>query len=376
MALDIPAIKSAADLRGILAQALGSPRNNSFLCPFHDDHNPSLTLSKDGRTWKCWACDEHGDAIDFIEKFEGLTFLEAVNKLAGGRGIGPRRSPARPLRIAPESAPTPARPAYFDPIWQEAVDGLVEEAEKNLNRPEARPVRAWLEARGIDKTTRGMFRLGFISKPWRSNGPVIGGKNLFAPRGLLIPWLAPAAWYSKTRHDNLQGPRWCGANVRRLHADPFEAWKAEAKYQCVPGSTRGIPYPFPELLPAQGFRDVLVLEGELDALSAHRRIGHIVHCATIGGASQTPTAEAWRFFSQCRRILLAFDADRAGDEAAAGWLDRFGPQAVRARVPRGKDFSDFVEQGGNPLAWLKTLSPALPSADRPDSIPNGPGPIR
>lgn len=52
------------------------------LCPFHDDHNPSLCVSVTGRgLWKCFACGEHGDLVRFHERTTGLTFTAAVRDL-------------------------------------------------------------------------------------------------------------------------------------------------------------------------------------------------------------------------------------------------------------------------------------------------------
>lgn len=66
---------------------LSRPNGAGFargLCPFHDDHNPSLCVSVAGRgLWKCFACGEHGDLVRFHERITGLTFTAAVHDLLG-----------------------------------------------------------------------------------------------------------------------------------------------------------------------------------------------------------------------------------------------------------------------------------------------------
>ena len=66
---------------------LSRPNGAGFargLCPFHDDHNPSLCVSIAGRgLWKCFACGEHGDLVGFHERITGLTFTAAVRDLLG-----------------------------------------------------------------------------------------------------------------------------------------------------------------------------------------------------------------------------------------------------------------------------------------------------
>lgn len=56
------------------------PMHNKYICPFHHDKHPSLSVK--GNIWRCWSCDEHGDVIDFTRMYFNLTFGEALQKLA------------------------------------------------------------------------------------------------------------------------------------------------------------------------------------------------------------------------------------------------------------------------------------------------------
>lgn len=56
------------------------------LCPFHDDHHPSLAVDPEKQCFTCFACGEKGDVIAFLQKIEGISFGEAVKKLAGDSG--------------------------------------------------------------------------------------------------------------------------------------------------------------------------------------------------------------------------------------------------------------------------------------------------
>lgn len=54
------------------------------LCPFHDDHHPSLSVCVTGRgQWQCHACGTHGDLVAFHERITGLAFVPAVRDLLG-----------------------------------------------------------------------------------------------------------------------------------------------------------------------------------------------------------------------------------------------------------------------------------------------------
>lgn len=91
------------------------PRRGRYLCPFHNDHNPSMTVK--GKHWQCWSCNKGGDVINFVRDLYGLTFPEAVCKLADDFNIA-----------LPESA-TPADP--LEKLWR-----IVEEQCRDHNRRE------------------------------------------------------------------------------------------------------------------------------------------------------------------------------------------------------------------------------------------------
>ena len=56
-----------------------------YVCPFHNDHNPSLTVK--GKRWTCWSCDAKGDVIDFTMRFHNIGFRDAIIKLGNDFGV-------------------------------------------------------------------------------------------------------------------------------------------------------------------------------------------------------------------------------------------------------------------------------------------------
>ncbi len=62
------------------------PKRGRYLCPFHPDHHPSLTI-KNG-FWQCWSCGEHGDIIDFVMKYFGIGFQEAICRINDDFDLG------------------------------------------------------------------------------------------------------------------------------------------------------------------------------------------------------------------------------------------------------------------------------------------------
>jgi len=65
------------------------------LCPFHDDHEPSLVISPKKNLWHCLgACFTGGSVVDWVMRSEGVSFRHAVELLRDGRGSGPISGPA------------------------------------------------------------------------------------------------------------------------------------------------------------------------------------------------------------------------------------------------------------------------------------------
>ena len=71
-------------------------RYGKALCPFHNDHNPSLFVDDDH--YYCYACGEHGDVIDFTAKLFGLKLYEAAQKLAYDFGITQDKPPTKAMQ--------------------------------------------------------------------------------------------------------------------------------------------------------------------------------------------------------------------------------------------------------------------------------------
>lgn len=59
--------------------------HNRYLCPFHNDKHPSISVK--GQRWTCWACGASGDIIDFTKRYFGIGFRDAVAKLGADFGV-------------------------------------------------------------------------------------------------------------------------------------------------------------------------------------------------------------------------------------------------------------------------------------------------
>ena len=86
----LAAIKNSVDLVSLVGEYLTLQRSGSkykALCPFHDDHNPSLLIDPERQSFKCWSCGAGGDVFDFVKAYERIEFPEALRMLAERAGV-------------------------------------------------------------------------------------------------------------------------------------------------------------------------------------------------------------------------------------------------------------------------------------------------
>ncbi|MBQ4263743.1 MAG: DNA primase [Bacilli bacterium] len=87
---EIDAIKSANNIVDVIGEKLNlvkKGKNYSAVCPFHDDHSPSMSVSEEKQIFKCFSCGAYGNVIKFIQDFDHVSFNEALQILADRAGI-------------------------------------------------------------------------------------------------------------------------------------------------------------------------------------------------------------------------------------------------------------------------------------------------
>jgi hypothetical protein len=201
------------------------------------------------------------------------------------------------------------------------------------------------DGRCLEEHTVRRFRLGYVPEPRWLRAEESGKRVKMVGPGVLIPWVAPAAWYEADGPDPEPEFRWCGANVRRLDWVPGEP----DKYLCISGSSRGYLYPFGDLTPGV---PALLVEGELDSLVAWQEAGWVVNAGTVGGSAQAPKPTALGALQAAPSWLVLPDADGAGEAAYRRWEARDPERTIPVQLPRGKDLTEFVRAGGDVPTWL------------------------
>jgi DNA primase len=331
MSIDLDSLKANTDLQALVERDLGAPVKRAgkawqWYCPFHADHKtPSLTVYADG--FKCFGCGAQGDAIGWLMLREGVSFLEACERL--GAGNAPSHAP-RPAVQTPAVKEAPAE------AWQDAARAFVLQAQQTLWGPAGERARAWLAKRGLSEATIIAQELGFHGEYSEEPAEAWGldGEPVKLARGIVIPCaVAWAPWYVKIRRAEADGPKYLHVRGGR-----------PALY----GADAMLSLP-----------DCLVCEGELDALLALQELGDLADCVTFGSASDRDIRPWLAYLLPARRLWIATDADDAGDAAAAKWAT-LTARARRLR-PTRKDITDMHTGGADLRAWLRAELGAVPS---------------
>jgi len=121
----------------------------SGLCPFHNEKTPSFSVSSEHQYFRCFGCDAKGDVFRFVEMIEGLTFFEALKKLADQNGI------ALPKQSFASDEETRLKAALY-----EMHEVAAEHFRSNLAGSGGAAVRAYLVQRGVTQAAVQQFGLG------------------------------------------------------------------------------------------------------------------------------------------------------------------------------------------------------------------------
>jgi DNA primase len=136
----------------------GGAQTMKGLCPFHDEKTPSFTVRVDKNLWFCHGCGRGGDAIGYAMDSGHLTFVEAVEQLAGKAGITLRYMEAGP-------APTRARAGHRQRLVA-AHSAAAEFYAGQLRSPSAQSAREFLAQRGFDRDAAGRYGCGYAPESW------------------------------------------------------------------------------------------------------------------------------------------------------------------------------------------------------------------
>ena len=334
---------SRADIVEVLGQRLQlkkAGREFKAPCPFHDEKTPSFTVSPAKGFYHCFGCGAHGTAISFLMEYDHMSFVEAVESLAGMMGIQvPREESQRPAR-------------RYDELFD-----LMQTVERHFQAELKQYPAAvdYLKGRGIDGATAKRFRIGYAPAGW-SHVLDKYGKSQEAIERLLAVGLIirkdNGRHYDRFR-DRIMFPI-RDARGRSIGFGGRVTGDDEPKYLNSPETV--LFHKGQELYglyeARQALRNIerlVVVEGYMDVIGLARH-GIDFAVATLGTA--TTDEHLNRLFRLCDDVYFCFDGDRAGRAAAWKALENALPQVREGRqirfvfLPDGQDPDSFVQAGG------------------------------
>jgi len=331
------------------------------LCPFHNEKSPSFTVNDKKGFYHCFGCGEHGDAVGFVMKTEGLSFPESVEKLAREVNLPvPRATPAERERA--DRAATLQQVVELAALW----------FQKQLRLPAGRQGLDYLRGRGLSDAVIDDFRLGFA--PDSRDGVIAALKRENVPIEKIVEaGLAIQPEDGREPYDRFRGRVMFVINDRRGRAIAFGGrvmGAGEPKYLNSPETPlfhKGANLYCLDRARQAATKDqpVIVAEGYMDVIALHGA-GFTGAVAPLGTAlTEGQLGELWKLADE---PYLCFDGDNAGRRAASRAAERALPLLRPGKSPRfltlpaGEDPDSLIRTRGTD-AVRRVLDLARPLSD-------------
>jgi DNA primase len=334
---------SRADIIEVLGRRIQlkkAGREFKACCPFHDEKTPSFTVSPSKGFYHCFGCGAHGTALGFLMEHDHMSFVEAVESLAGSMGI----------EVPREEGQKPAR--RYDELF--SLMGEIERFYQQELRVNDAAVE-YLKKRGIDGATAKRFGIGYAPAGWDGVLKKFGTSKEAEDRLLAVGQIIrkdSGSHYDRFR-DRIMFPirdtrgRCIGFGGRVMGDE-------QPKY--LNTSDTVLFHKRQELYGLYEARQVLrnidrlvVVEGYMDVVGLARN-GIEYAVATLGTA--TTDEHLNKLLRLSDEVVFCFDGDRAGKDAAWKALVislphiREGRQLRFVFLPDGQDPDSFVQANG------------------------------
>lgn len=354
-----------ADVIGRRVRLVRKGREHQGLCPFHKEKTPSFTLNEEKGFYHCFGCGAHGSVIDFAMQTEGLSFPEAVRKLAADAGMA-----------VPDETPETREKEHRRQGLLDVTEAAAAFFEKMLRMPDGRGALEYLKGRGLSEDTIKTFRLGFAPPGYGAlKGALTRGgisEDQMVEAGLLIQPREDKE-SNKKPYDRFRGRVMFPITDPRGRVIAFGGRilkDGEPKYLNSPETPlfhkgRVLYGQAQASAAARQAGTVVVVEGYMDVIALHQAgFAHAV--APLGTAlTEDQLVVLWRLTAE---PILCFDGDNAGRRAAARAAERALPglkpgRGLRfASPPAGEDPDSLLKTAG-PDAFARVLAEAEPLSE-------------
>ena len=350
-------IRNSVDIIDVVSNYLpltARGKNYFGVCPFHDDHSPSMSVSKEKQIYTCFSCGATGNVIKFIQDYENISFIDAVKKCADIAGI------ALDMDIKKDT-----KYDKFNELY-DIYDISYKFYQNNMNSVVASEAKQYLQNRQLTDKEIKHFGIGLalndsslLTKLLKSKGL---SDKLLLQSGLVGESENGIDLYDLYRnrimfsiHDS--NGRLVGYNGRAYHGETTNKY-VNSKETAI-FKKRDILYNYHRAKEvARQKKEIIVMEGPMDVIRAYT-IGIENVVASLGTAFGSSQAMLIRKLSS--NVILCFDGDDAGLKATKSALEeltRIGIEPKVVRLGDGQDPDEYIKKYGKD-AFEKALRNAM-----------------
>ncbi|MFP4454930.1 MAG: DNA primase [Desulfonatronovibrio sp.] len=327
-------------------------------CPFHQETKPSFTVSPDKGFYYCFGCQASGDVIEFYKNINGLDFAEAVRQLAREAGveieenISARDSKEKNQTTISQEVNSLSGKFFLDFLWS----GKDQTPGK------------YLSSRKISEPMIKEFRLGWSPAGWQNLTGFLEKQGFTPEDGVLAGVLSrnqSGRIYDRFRSRlifpiiSLSGMVVAfGARVID-DSEPKYLNSSESPIYKKGDHLYGL---FQARKHITQTKKVFLTEGYLDVIALHQH-GYPNSCGILGTA--LTRAQVTRLAGLCKEVILLFDGDRAGQNAAFRSAQMLLDAGLNCRVltfPQGEDAHSLLTTSGKQV-FEDLLKQAVPGLD-------------
>ena len=361
---EIAQVRAATDIVALISEhALLKKvgRRWSGLCPFHTEKTPSFSVNAEEGFYYCFGCQASGDAISFVRAMDHLDFVDAVRFLADKAGIT--------LHEDQEAGRDHKRRSELLDAMERAVTWY---HERLVSSPDAGPARDYLRSRGYDGEVVRRFRLGWAPDDWDALAKALRlPQNVLSDSGLgFINRRGRAQDFFRARVlfpicDPSGRPVALGGRILPARPGQTPPERPEPKYK---NSQESPVYSKRRTLYALNWaKQEVIAQGEVVVCEGYTDVIGFFQAGVPSAVATCGTALAEEHFTLLRnfakRIVLAYDADAAGQSATSRvyeWERKHEVDVVVAELPGGSDPGELARTDPGALARAVEGGAALP----------------
>ena len=300
-------IRDSVDIVDVISSYISlTPRGKNYfgVCPFHDDSNPSMSVSRERQMYTCFSCGATGNVFSFVMNFEHIGFKEALNVLAHKANIS--------IDIGPIETKKLDNPLYD--IYKLSLKFY----QNNLQTKEGRDAKSYLKSRGIDDELIKEFEIGLslVKRDYLSN--LLLKKNfeesLLIKSGLIIK---NDYGLMDIYSDRIMFPLWdldgnvVGYSGRMYRSQDLSKY-INTKETEIFKKGELLYFYHKAKEEARIKKYIIVMEGFMDVIRAYS-VGIKNVVATMGTAVTHKQAQLLKKLAT--HVILCFDGDKAGEKA-------------------------------------------------------------